>query len=97
MDAYVTRPSAKRERKPPASLAKSEKWARMPANHGRLEGLSRGTLYQLIGKGLVMSVSLRGPGAERGIRLVGLCSLRAYLARLAAEQNGPREREEVAK
>ena len=94
MDACV-RPSAKRRREL-ASSANSETWARMPANHERLEGLSRGTLYQLIGKGLVRSVSLRAPGAERGIRLIGLCSLRAYLERLASEQNAPRKCKEAA-
>ena len=71
----------------PRIASKFETWARMPANHERLEGLSRGTLYQLIAKGLIVSVSLRELGAERGVRLIGLCSLRTYLARLATEQN----------
>ena len=66
----------------------SELWVRPPKNGQRLEGLSRSVVYQLIddpGTG-ILSVSLRRPGTTRGCRLVGLKSLRAFLARLAAEQ-----------
>jgi hypothetical protein len=72
-----------------------ECWVRMPPNHQRLEGLNRGSIYELIAKRLVVSISLRRPGAARGIRLVGLRSLRGYLARLAVEQNVHHQRKEA--
>ena len=73
----------------PHNSAENETWVRMPANQQKLEGLSRATLYKVIRDEScgVVSISLRKPGAERGIRLLGLRSLRAYLTRLAAEQN----------
>ena len=67
----------------------SEIWVRMPGNREKLEGLSRASLYKIIrdrGRGVV-TISLKEPGAERGVRLLGLRSLRAYLTRLAIEQN----------
>jgi hypothetical protein len=67
----------------------TEVWVRMPGNREKLEGLSRATLYKVIrdkSRGVV-SISLKEPGAERGIRLLGLRSLRAYLTRLSVEQN----------
>lgn len=65
-----------------------EDWARMPANGQRLEGLSRPALYRLLDDPAagVVSVSLRQPGAARGVRLIGRRSLRAWIARQAAEQ-----------
>jgi hypothetical protein len=65
-----------------------EDWARMPANGERLEGLSRPAIYRLLEDAAagIVSVSLRQPGAERGIRLIGRKSLRAWIARQAAEQ-----------
>jgi hypothetical protein len=72
-------------------LAETEIWVRMPGNREKLEGLSRATLYKVIrdrSRGVV-SISLKEPGTERGIRLLGLRSLRAYLTRLAIEQNAP--------
>jgi hypothetical protein len=73
----------------PKSLAETEIWVRMPGNREKLEGLSRATLYKVIQdkRRGVVSISLKEPGTERGIRLLGLRSLRAYLTRLAIEQN----------
>jgi hypothetical protein len=67
----------------------TEIWVRMPGNREKLEGLSRASLYKVIRdkRRGVVSISLKEPGTERGIRLLGLRSLRAYLARLAFEQN----------
>lgn len=66
----------------------NEDWARMPANGARLEGLSRPALYRLLDDpaAAVVSVSLRQPGAARGVRLIGRKSLRAWIARQAQEQ-----------
>lgn len=60
----------------------------MPANGARLEGLSRPALYRLLDDPAagVVSVSLRQPGAARGVRLIGRKSLRAWIARQAQEQ-----------
>jgi len=53
-----------------------------------VEGLSRAAVYRIIDDPQtgVVSVSLKQPGAERGIRLIGLKSLRAHIARCASEQ-----------
>jgi hypothetical protein len=75
-----------------------EMWVRPPKNGQRLEGLSRSLVYQLVddpSNGIV-SISLRRPGTSRGCRLIGLRSLRTYLARLAAEQNSRQKRQEAA-
>jgi len=67
----------------------NETWIRLPANSGgRIEGLSRAAVYRLIEDPAsgVVSVAMKQPGAKRGVRLVGLNSLRAYIQRCAAEQ-----------
>jgi len=66
----------------------SEIWDRLPGLGGRLEGISRPGIYRIIDdpKNGVLSVSLKQPGTNRGIRLVGRNSLRAYIARCAQEQ-----------
>jgi hypothetical protein len=76
----------------------SEIWVRMPANREKLEGLSRATLYKLINdaRSGIVTISLREPGAKRGVRLLGLKSLRAFLSRVAAEQNPARKHKEPA-
>ena len=61
-------------------------WGRLPKPPGRIEGLARTTVGELIDSGLVKSVTLRQPGAQRGIRLIHLPSLRKYLHDLAAAQ-----------
>jgi hypothetical protein len=66
----------------------NESWIRLPGIGGRIEGLSRAAVYRLIDDPAsgVVSVSMTNPGAARGIRLVGLNSLRACIARRATEQ-----------
>ena len=63
----------------------NEQWARMPKPKGRLNGLSRTTLLELSNAGLIRTVAIRKPGAVKGIRLVYLPSLYAYLDSLSAE------------
>ncbi len=45
----------------------------------RLFGLKRGLTYQLINAGRIKSVCLRKPGAQTGVRLVHLDSVRQML------------------
>ena len=72
-----------------ASLADAE-WLRLPSPRARcrLTGLSRTSLNELVDRGVVRAVTVRQPGAQRGIKLLNRASLLAYLARLDAEQNG---------
>ncbi len=65
-------------------------WARLPRPSTRCQysGLSRTTLLELIDRGAFRAVTIRQPGATRGIRLFHLPGLFAYLARLDVEQNG---------
>ena len=68
----------------------SETWVRPPKNGERLEALSKASIYAILDnpESRVISVCLKAnPKAQRGCRLIGLKSLRAYLSRLAAEQN----------
>jgi hypothetical protein len=51
-------------------------------------GLQRGMLYSLLREGVIRSVTLRRPDTTRGRRLIVLSSLKAYLRKLDAEQNG---------
>lgn len=63
-------------------------WIRLPAP-GKAEpftGLRRNVLYDLINARLVRSVSIKKPGAIRGVRLIETRSLLSYLDRLANEQ-----------
>jgi len=64
----------------------SPEWGRLPKPTGRLEGLSRTTCTELIDQDLVKSVTIRQPGAQRGIRLIWLPGLRKYLHELADKQ-----------
>lgn len=56
----------------------------------RLFGLSRSMLYQLMAEGLVESVLVRRPGRARGMRLVRVASLRAYIESHRSEGGGPK-------
>jgi hypothetical protein len=47
---------------------------------------SRALLYQLLNSGDIKSILIRKRGSIRGIRLVSVASIEAYLARLAHEQ-----------
>ena len=70
------------------SELENEIWDRLPGMGGRLEGISRPGIYRIIDESQsgVVTVSLKSPGANRGIRLVGRNSLRAYISRRAQEQ-----------
>jgi hypothetical protein len=59
-------------------------WGRMPKPKERLQGLSRTTLSELSDAGLIQSVVIRKPGAVKGIRLIFMPSLFAYLESLKA-------------
>jgi hypothetical protein len=82
------------EKDGPASLLlkisdlESETWVRTPGNGDRIQGLSRAALYRIVNDPTsgVASVSLRQPGTYRGTHLIGLNSLRAYIARQAIKQ-----------
>lgn len=71
-----------------SSGLESETWDRLPGIGERLEGISRPGIYRILDdpKSGVVSVSLKQPGTDRGIRLIGRNSLRAYIARCAEEQ-----------
>lgn len=75
-------------------------WARMPREGFTLRGLGRSFLYQLCKAGQVRSIVLEGPTiaargrlpkrkSKRGVRLVHLPSLDAYLAEQLAAQSQP--------
>jgi hypothetical protein len=49
-------------------------------------GISRSLAYVLTQEGLIQSVSIRRPGAERGKRLWRVSSVKKYLNDLAREQ-----------
>ena len=57
-----------------------------PAQVPRRYPFSRSILYELLGDGKIKSISVRKPGGVRGIRLVSVASIEAFLAKLAAEQ-----------
>lgn len=48
-------------------------------------GFSRAKLYELAGKNLIRSVSIREPGAIKGTRLFHLGSILAYIEKCEAE------------
>jgi hypothetical protein len=61
---------------------KTEEWCRMPKPGQRLFGLSRTTLLELSSARKIRSVSIKKPGAVRGIRLIFMPSLLEYWASL---------------
>lgn len=65
-------------------------WIRLPPPKKRCPhtGLSRTSLLELVlgSRGQVPTVSLRKPGAIRGVRIIHLPSLQAYLVALAKAQ-----------
>ncbi len=65
-------------------------WLRLPAPRTRcqLSSMSRTTLNEAIERGDVRAITVRQPGATRGIKLINRASLVAWLAKLDAEQNG---------
>ena len=69
-------------------------WLRLPAPRARcrLTGMSRTTLNEAIERGDVRAITVRQPGATRGIKLILKSGLLDWLAKLDAEQNnGPKE------
>jgi hypothetical protein len=57
-----------------------------PVQVPRRYPFSRSLLYELLAAGKIESILMRKPGGVRGIRLVSVASIEAYLARLAREQ-----------
>lgn len=53
-------------------------WVRIP-DAVRYSGVSRSLLYELIGSGQIVSKVLRKPGHIRGIRLISVRSLDAFI------------------
>lgn len=61
-------------------------WVRCPARGPeKYSGFSRPKLYELAGKGLIRSVSIRQPGAVRGVRLFNLQSILAFVEKCEHE------------
>jgi hypothetical protein len=57
-------------------------WVRAPkTGHERFTGLTRPKLYELAGKNLIRSASLREPGQLRGCRLFNLKSILDFIGR----------------
>ena len=54
--------------------------ARMPLRKEKLVGLSRSYLYSLEKAGLIKTISLTFPGKKRGVKLVDVASLRAWIS-----------------
>ena len=61
------------------------RWIRIPTRgHCPHAGISRGAYYDLIKANKIRTASLRRPGAVRGMRLVWLPSIMAYLDKFAS-------------
>jgi hypothetical protein len=65
------------------ATALGTEWARLPRAGQRLDGMARSYLYELIAEGKIRSHVIRKQHCVRGIRLVNLPSLRAYIASAA--------------
>ena len=57
----------------------------------RLFGITRATAYLLAKQGRIRTLSMRRRGHVRGVRLVSVPSVRAYLGTLLAQQAGEEE------
>jgi hypothetical protein len=64
-----------------------EDWARMPKPKERFFGMSRTTILELSQAGLIKTVSIRKPSANKGIRLIFVPSLREFLDKCTHEVN----------
>ena len=64
-------------------------WMRLPAPGSRdpMTGLSRTSLNEAVDRRDIKSITVRQPGATRGIKLLHVGSVRAWLSRLDTEQN----------
>jgi hypothetical protein len=61
-------------------------WIRAPKTGVEYHsGFSRSKLYELAGKGVIRSVSIRAPGQVKGTRLFHLQSILDFIARCEAE------------
>jgi hypothetical protein len=76
----------------PAELGSAERFP-LPAPRARclLTGLSRTTINELVERKVIRGITVRQPGATRGIKLINKASLLGYLAQLDSEQNGTGE------
>jgi hypothetical protein len=74
LNAVVARSQSKSPQEP------SHEMARMPKGKEKLHGFSRSYLYALEKAGLIRTVQVLMPGKSRGIRLVDVASLRAFIA-----------------
>ncbi len=66
-------------------MAKPE-WLRIP-DAIRLFGIGRSSLYELIGEGKIRSASIKKRGNIRGVRLISVASLEAFLESFASGGN----------
>jgi hypothetical protein len=67
------------------AAALGEVWGRLPRPGQRLEGMSRSYLYELIKAGKIRSHVIRKGHCVRGIRLLHVPSIRAFIAAQADE------------
>lgn len=69
----------------PVAAVMRPEWIRIPkpGNTCPWCGLTRSHLYNLAAAGRIKTVSLRERGKSRGVRLVSLDSVLAYIAKLA--------------
>lgn len=74
-----------------ADAERETDWVRVPKPGQSLFGLTRSHLYQLAAAGSIRTLAIRTPGKKRGVRLLFLPSVQAYIAALDAEQNGDRQ------
>ena len=72
---------------PGASGSTLPEFGRVP-DVERIWGIKRGLLYLLIKQGDIKSAVIRRKGARTGVRLVHLQSVRDFLAKCAATQEG---------
>lgn len=63
-----------------------EDWVRLPKLGCQTLGLGRTYLFNLAKKGLIKSVALRQAGKKRGVRLISLRSVRAFIEVEATRQ-----------
>lgn len=78
----------------PAAVPLAE-FMRLPAPGKRCAvcGLSRTSLNEAEARGDIVAITVRKPGARRGIKLIRTASLLAWLNRLEAEQKASRSQE----
>jgi hypothetical protein len=65
-------------------VAVTPKWMRIK-DAARYAGLSRSLLYEILASGEIKSFALKSAGAIRGVRLVSVESIDAFITRKAGE------------